>query len=733
MSHAEELDERLVYGKAVGSVLQQLWEIADEREVLGTVWAFAKSQLGGRDVVLRVSPDAPGGLPVTPTLPAELDQTPNESGIDANALWAGQLGLLLPRDIDEAIRNELDLVLRAAHVRLFGEAPGPEGPSSSGVARAMQAVASNVLTVHDLSEVLHSIANTVLHLLDADICGVLLRDGDWLKMSACAGHLTVETQRLRMRAGQGLAGRVLKTGKPCKVDDYLCSDQITRDFTSLAIQEGTRSALGVPLRSRDEFVGVLEVWRRRHRTFTEQDVDLLSTLADLASIAIANARLYDEQRTAVQELQRTEAALHGHVQRMRSSAKLEQDFLDMLVDGAGDVDIANMIGEALDCQVLLLAASGETLAHHPGFIDLEKLRNLLEDVQIEPGRVVRVDLPGGSLACWVRWVQAGSPDPFGLVALVGRPDSEDELRLGLGQAAAFLAVQHLAERSAANARAELRDEVLWGLVDSDPRRRAAALDRARRSSLDLTGEHRFVFGVLRDVDTAVAELGWSVTDVERARRGLQEAVHRITTQRSGQMGSCRGDWILLAVQEGEERSVTDDLNKALAKLLPGVSAHWGVSSPWKDHARLPGRFIEAQTAARAAERLGSDQPLTFTELGVVGILVSDVDGPDLAHFVHETLHGVLDYDAERGDGALIETLAAYFEQDCSQKAAASALPVHHKTLRYRLERVRELTGLDMTRHTDRQRASIAVEILKVLGDGVVQHGAERLPEVAKRA
>lgn len=87
---------------------------------------------------------------------------------------------------------------------------------------------------------------------------------------------------------------------------------------------------------------------------------------------------------------------------------------------------------------------------------------------------------------------------------------------------------------------------------------------------------------------------------------------------------------------------------------------------------------------------------------------------------------MLDYDAERGDCALIETLAVYFEQDCSQKEAADALPVHHKTLRYRLERVRELTGLDMTPHNDRQRALIAVEAIKLLGDGVLKDGVRRL-------
>lgn len=712
----------------IGDALRRLWETSDEHEVLLVVLEFSKGQLPGRDVVLQLAADAGVHVPTDSALAMELrGATPDQAPPATHGLWVGKLGLLIPRDTDEVVCNQLDLVLRAAHVRLFGEAPGPAGPSSSGVARAMQAVASNVLTVHDLEAVLQSIANTVLHLLDSDICGVFLRDGDCLEMSACAGHLTVETQRLRIRAGQGLAGRVLKTGTACKVDDYLFSDEITRDFTSLAVEEGTKSALGVPLRSRQELVGVLEVWRRQGAAFTDHEVDLLVTLADLASIAIGNARLYEEQRATVHELEQTQRALRQHVERMRTSSKLQQEFLDMLVDGGSDVDVARMIGESLQCQVLLLAASGEPLAAHPGAVDLTVLRSLLADVDVDHGNVVRVEVPGWpDTACWVRRVQAGDSEPLGLVALVGPHDVEDELRLGVGQAAAFLAVRHLAERSAAEARSEARDEILWGLVDTNPRRRAAALDQARRSNLDMTGDHRFVFGVLRDVDRKAAELGWSVTDLDRARRRMQEEVHRITTQRRGHIGTCRGDWILLAVHEGTEQSVTAELNKSIDKVFSGARAHWGVSTSWADHSRLPGRFAEAKTAARAAERLGSDQPLNFSELGVVGVLVSDVDGPEIARFVQDTLQGVLDYDAERGDCALTETLAVYFDQDCSQKEAADALPVHHKTLRYRLERVRELTGLDMTRHNDRQRASIAVEVIKLLGDGVLQDGVDRL-------
>jgi sugar diacid utilization regulator len=73
-----------------------------------------------------------------------------------------------------------------------------------------------------------------------------------------------------MRRGQGLAGRVFETGEPCKVDEYLTSEAISHDFFPLARLEHARSALGVPLRARNEVIGVLEVWRRRKQRAASQ-------------------------------------------------------------------------------------------------------------------------------------------------------------------------------------------------------------------------------------------------------------------------------------------------------------------------------------------------------------------------------------------------------------------------------------------------------------------------------
>ena len=117
-------------------------------------------------------------------------------------------------------------------------------------------------------------------------------------------------------------------------------------------------------------------------------------------------------------------------------------------------------------------------------------------------------------------------------------------------------------------------------------------------------------------------------------------------------------------------------------------------------------------ALLAAHRLGADGVAVHDELGVIRLLLASDSDPNLRAFVDDVIGPVVDHDRLH-DGDLITTLRAYFAADCSQQEAAKALYVHHKTLRYRLDRIEALTSLDLRRHDDRVRADLALKIFDV--------------------
>ena len=103
------------------------------------------------------------------------------------------------------------------------------------------------------------------------------------------------------------------------------------------------------------------------------------------------------------------------------------------------------------------------------------------------------------------------------------------------------------------------------------------------------------------------------------------------------------------------------------------------------------------------------------------LLASDSD-PNLRAFVDDVIGPVVEHDRLH-DGDLVKTLRAYFTADCSQQEAAKQLFVHHKTLRYRLDRIEALTSLDLRRHDDRVRADLALKIFDIARRGTTSEDA----------
>ena len=82
-------------------------------------------------------------------------------------------------------------------------------------------------------------------------------------------------------------------------------------------------------------------------------------------------------------------------------------------------------------------------------------------------------------------------------------------------------------------------------------------------------------------------------------------------------------------------------------------------------------------------------------------------------FYEDTVAPLVHYDDQyRTD--LIGTLEAYLAQNCNMNATAAAIYAHRHTVAYRLERVRELTGLDPTQSEDRERLGLGLKAYRII-------------------
>jgi sugar diacid utilization regulator/putative methionine-R-sulfoxide reductase with GAF domain len=586
-------------------------------------------------------------------------------------------------------------------------------------AEVLRVVAGQILTVRDLDQVLLSITNHTLPMLESDICGVFLREGDEVRMRSCAGHRVVETARLRMRPGQGVAGMVFETGEVGKVDSYLEDRTISTDFMSLAEQEAAHSALAVPLRAHGELIGVLEVWRRRHSIFTERDVRRLVSLAHLVTIAIENARLYGEQRATVGELQRAHDNLAHQVSLLHRSSALQQSLIQVVLEGSSaTAAIARSVGVELDCQVAVLSAEGQIEAVHPRDFDAAELAQRASRWSKGSNtRSVRRSERGQRV--WAHPVHAGD-NQFGVVCLVGGTETDEIMEVACGQAAMACSLAQMEQRAASYARAEAFEQILWDLLHGPPEHRLAARSRAQQMGVRLKGPHRIIYGVFDNLGDLARLEGWDSSTCDRVRRDALRALQDCPDAAHLLLPNLRGDWIVAvaaAEQRAEARELVQSLSAIARGLNPPLKMSWGVSTIRDDPFDYPAAFSEANTALSAARRLGADSVALYDELGIVRLLLGSEQDPDYQAFIREVTGPLMDYD-EQHEGALMRTLRTFFDADCSQKSAAERLFVHPKTLSYRLERIKELTGLDLARHADRMRADLALRLVEVTGPGV---------------
>jgi sugar diacid utilization regulator/putative methionine-R-sulfoxide reductase with GAF domain len=626
----------------------------------------------------------------------------------------GGVALVLPPTVDIDRRAIGELTRAATWLAATVERDRVSSSAASAIEEAavIREVVGQLLSVHDLDQLLLSVADRTMRLLDADICGVLLREGDEVRMRCCVGNRVVDTARLHMRRGQGVAGLVFQTGEPAKVDDYVVDRSISQDFMSLALLEDTRSALAVPLRLRGELIGVLEVWRRRPSLFTDHDVRRMVTFADVATIAIDNARSHDQQAAAVSELRELRDALESQVAVLGRSAALQKDLLTTVLGGGGLPAVARTVAVATGTPLAVFAADG-TVAAASGGAPGAAWPPARPPARRRVGRIA-VTLADGTQPDGFLSPLYADGGEAGWVLLLQGTESAEFTELVAGHAAMACSLALLRERAAVQARAEAIEQVLWDLVQGSPEHRTAARNRAQQLSVPLVGELRVLSGWLEDLDELAAARGWDTSQTDRLRRDVLRTLREGEDGRSLALVSLRGDHVVAVVSQLDctrAKDLVNGLSLALRRHQPDLRVTWGISRP-HDVTGLPSALDEARTALSAARRLGTQAVYLYEELGIVRLLLGSGNDPDLRAFIEDVTGPLVDYDRAH-DGALVQTLRAFFDADCSQRVAAERLFIHHKTLRYRLEQIKQLTGLELNRHEDRMRADFALRLLQV--------------------
>ena len=205
----------------------------------------------------------------------------------------------------------------------------------------LQGVWASIASSLDLSQVLEMIARHAAELSSADKAAIFKVDEKDHDLFIIADYnLSEQCKTMRVKVGDGAIGLSVSNRAPERVEDTF-NDPTLAAIHPQIVAEGIRSLFCVPLIARDQVLGGISVFTMERHEFSEEQIQLVSTFAYDAALAIENARLYQEAQRALE----TQAILMREMQhRVKNNLQTVASLLSLQMRRAESPEAASLLG-----------------------------------------------------------------------------------------------------------------------------------------------------------------------------------------------------------------------------------------------------------------------------------------------------------------------------------------------------------------------------------------------------
>jgi GAF domain-containing protein len=543
--------------------------------------------------------------------------------------------------------------------------------------RFLYEIISTVSSSLELEQVLAAVVRLLSDASAVHACFVyLLEDrGERLVLRAASDPYSHLAGQVALERGEGLAWSAVERREAAFIREGASRDPRFKYVPGID-EELFQSLVSVPMLDRDgEPIGTITLHTEAPREFSESEVEFLASSGALVAGAVENARLYAEARSRVAVLE--------HLAEL-SEAAASAATLDQLLPAVAE-RTRGLLGASAcliylaqtgDGELRLRCASPvESFAGARGAIGISELGPELA----RSGRRSTVAVP-----------LIVNDDLLGLLIAEGS-DAVDLARAAANQIGVAIKKIELIEEL-------LEKNLIRDFFEQLASRTASAEvgPRAERLGCDLERPHAVLIAAAAD---------------ERLERRLKAAF-------PGGLIDRRADALraLLPVGSGGSARLLADVRKLHDALRDAPAV--GLSNPCVGPASYPGGFEEARYALVGATVLQQRSSVVgYEDLGVYQYLLRMAIDPGMRDSQRDALTRLLVYDQEHNT-ALLATLEQFLLRRGNISATSEALYIHPNTLRQRLRRVAELTGIDLARD-DWLMVELALKLLKlqrVLGD-----------------
>lgn len=219
----------------------------------------------------------------------------------------------------------------------------------------------------DLEECLKNALNRVLEIMEGDCGGIYLLDDRKLELSlAVKKNISSSLVKKSLKLGEGICGEIAKSGNPRLIRE------IKGVYKSFALEiKGKKlcSFMGVPLKSKNEVLGVLFVAFKKIKDFGQKELDLLTNIGNHIGIAVENVRLYKEAENWISQLD-TIRKITNRLNKISNVRTIASSIAE---------EIRKVI-EFDNCRVFLLDESGQNLIPVTFGSEVEEYRGETEEL-----------------------------------------------------------------------------------------------------------------------------------------------------------------------------------------------------------------------------------------------------------------------------------------------------------------------------------------------------------------
>jgi GAF domain-containing protein len=568
----------------------------------------------------------------------------------------------------------------------------------------------------DLSEIVHQVLQRAIEVIPAADAGTLyLAD-------AASGKLVANDSvgfgpsifKITLEPGEGAAGKAFHTGHgaiyadPAAVHAALSGARNeTRQYFKEA-SHGLRAptaAMSAPLIFKGMVLGAVVV--DAHQTthaFGTADLKMLEDFAQIAAIALANARVYGSEHTNRVRLE----VLNDEITRQRDELDRRLRALDSMAqvarEGLSLSALAGRLAALASGRAIILDALARPRAVEPRGSDGNEVRsgNLAEVLRGVSHDRRRRSVKEEGVQVVVSPITAGA-ELLGYVVLEAPQGDADGLNEGLADSAALIAsTVFVQERALEEGDVRRRADLLRRLLDGD-------VPKSGASFRTLPPPLRLAVGKVRmpegdPVPSAQADV------LREVRSTLEQALRN---QQVATVVAMRGEDVIVAWSVSEREAPFDAVGK-----LTGIAKSVKEATGWRVRFALtetipdPQMVAHAYQEARLALEIRPWSEAAIVDIGRLGayrLIIGATSGSHAIEFSRRTLGAAVEHDSKH-NGHLLRTLRTYFAGGSSLTATAKALNVHVHTVQYRLAKLEELTGLKLSASEDRLTLELSLRI-----------------------